>query len=554
MGKIFLLFLLTLFLVFTFVIVSVFQTEFANADSVSTSVTVGNTPPVIQGDPAENPVSDGTTPTDVGSNVTFEVTATDSNNENFYMAVCKSDTVTPVNGGAPTCGGGNWCISTSTPSGNEASCSYTVQASDLSETYNWYVFVCDGNSSDAECSTPGDTGSGSSGSPFNVNHPPTFNTISNDGPKNPGQNVTFSTNASTLDDDGDPTDDTVKLIVCNSSGLTGDTCNGTQLCASAFVANNPSCQYLIPTPTADTSYNAYVYLIDNHELQATGINNGSNSSYSVNNVAPVVSNVIVNGGVAIDLTEGTTETISITADVTDNNGCGGGELVSVQADFYRSALGATSCNTNAEDDYDDCYALNSCVVGSCTGAGADYTCDVDVKYHADPTDTSTEFDGQTFKSTVTASDEALSDDFESVGGVTMNSLTALDVTSSINYGAVDVGTNTGNLDQTTTVTATGNVGIDQELSGTNMVSGGNNIAVNKQRYDLSEVLYSAATGLSATATEVEINVPKTRSTGVTTVPGADDTWWGIEIPNGTVAGVYTGTNTVTAIKGETVGW
>lgn len=233
------------------------------AETVTTNVTVGNTAPTFTAGPAENPVSSATTPTNVGSDVTFEATANDANGENYYLAICKTDAVTAVNGGAPTCDGGAWCVSSATASDAEATCSYTALQGDV-ESNDWYAFVCDGSAA-AACSTSSQ-GSGDSGSPFKVNHAPIFNTISNDAPQDPGSAVTWSTNISTDDPDTDTTADTVKLLVCATEGITGDACNGTELCNSGFVASNPSCSYTPPVPTADNTYNAYVYLVDNHNF------------------------------------------------------------------------------------------------------------------------------------------------------------------------------------------------------------------------------------------------------------------------------------------------
>ena len=530
----------------------------SKADTVTTSVTVGNTPPAFSGDAAENPASDDTTPTDVGSDVTFEATANDPNLEDYYLIICKTNAVTPTNGGAPTCDGGQWCISSATASGSQATCSYTVQATDTNESYAWYAFVCDSNSSSAQCSSA-NQGTGSSGSPFSVNHPPVFNSISNDGPKDPGQTITWSTDASTTDPDTAGTADTVKLIVCKTPGITADDCDGgasDRWCASSYVADSPSCSYTIPIPTADNSYDAYVYLVDQHLLPSTDANQGTNSSYVVSNVNPVVSNVVIDGGNDINLNESSTYAATITADVTDNNGCNTTEVPTVVTSLYRSGTGYSACDTAGEEDYDNCYPVKSCTQTSCSGAGATYSCTVNLQYHADPTDANTPYTSENWLATVLATDDdSAQGSTESSTGVEVNSLTAMDVTSTIDYGLQTVGTNTGNLDQTTVVTATGNVGLDETLSGTDMSDGnGHTIPVNKQHYDLSQVLYSAATPLTTTDTEVELNVPKTKSVGTTTTPETGDTWWGIEIPTGTVSGTYSGQNTVTAVKGETADW
>lgn len=529
------------------------------ADSVTTSVTVGNSAPTFTVNPAESAASDGSTPTNVGSNVTFTATGTDSNSENYYLAICKTNSVTATNGGAPTCGGGNWCISSATSSAAQASCNYTTLQGDA-ESNDWYAFVCDGNASAAACSSS-NQGSGGSGSPFKVNHPPIFNAISSNSPQNPGSNITWSTDASTLDNDTDTVADTVKLVVCKTTGIAAGDCDGgasDRWCQSSLVANNPSCSYSIPIPTGDSSYNAYVYLVDNHNLGATGGNQASNSSYTVNNVAPVVSSVTINGGSDIVLTEGTTTSVTLTGTITDNNSCS--DVSAVEASLYRSGIGYAACDTNPEDNDNNCYAVISCsVVGAgntCDGASdasADYTCTVSVQYFADPTDTNTQFPTETWKNTLKATDNnSAAGNTEVTTGVEVQSLVGYDVTTTIAYGNLAVGQKNDPLDKITTITATGNVGLDQELSGTNMTSGGDSIAVSYQKYALAtSTAYASGTSLSGTATEVELNCLKTTSVGS---PATKNTWWGLEIPAATPAGSYTGTNTIVAVKGEVVNW
>lgn len=528
------------------------------ADTATTSVTVGNSAPSFDVAPAEDTASVSTSPTNAGTDVTFDATGNDSNGDSYYLAICKTDAVTAVNGGAPTCDGGSWCVSTATADETEASCSYTTLDSD-DESNDWYAFVCDGDSSSASCSSSSQ-GSGDSGSPFKVNHRPTFDTISNDGPQDPGGTVTWSTNASTTDSDTDGTADTVKLVVCKTAGVSGVDCDGGESdrwCQSSLVSDTPSCTYDVPTPTADQSYDAYVYLFDNHDFGAD-TNQGSSSNYTVNNVAPTVSSVALNGGSAMDLTENTTTSVTITGTVTDNNACG--DVASVETSLYRSGVGWTSCDNDAEDDDNSCYAQVSCsVVGSgntCDGssdASADYTCSVSVQYHADPTDTNTVYEAENWLSTVKATDDdASTGNAEVSSGVQMNSLTALDITSTISYGTLGPGEAIDPLDQTANVTATGNVGLDVELSGTDMTSNGDSIAVTQQKYALAaSTAYADGTTLSTTETEAELNCSKTTDS---VSPANKDTYWGIEIPADTPSGDYSGSDTFGAVKGETVDW
>lgn len=531
------------------------------ADPVDFSVTVGNNAPVLSGNIAENPESSTTSPTNVGSSVTWEATASDSGNENYYLIICSTNSVSATNGGAPTCGGTQYCISGSTASGNQSTCNRTALIGD-SESNAWFGFVCDANASAAACSTS-NQGSGATGSPFIVNHAPAFTAISNDGPKNPGQTITWSSTASDSDSSGGA--DTVLILVCKTTGVSGNTCDGgvsDTWCSSSLSASNPTCNYSIPAVTPDTSYNAYVYVLDNSNFGSASGNQGSNTSYVVNNVAPVVSSVSINGGNAIDLTEGSTTNVIIGATVTDNNSCAGGEISTVYGYAYRSGTAYVGCDTAGEANNNNCYSEVSCSVtgGTCSGtsdASADYTCTVSITSYADPTDIATLYTAETWKSSFKVIDNnASSHNAEVASGVEMNSLTALDVTGTVNYGTLDVGQSNDPLDKITTVTPTGNVGLDEELSGSQMCTNyptcnAGTIAVGYQKYALASLTaYSSGNTLTGSPVEAELNLAKT----LTNSPTTKNTWWGILIPPATPPGLYSGVNVVGAVKGETANW
>lgn len=527
-----------------------------NADPSNTTVNVSNDPPSFTAGPVENPAVTSASPVNEGSDVTFQATANDTNGHQYYLAVCTTDAVTAGDDSAPTCDVGTWCVSsTPTDSDTQNSCNYTTQGTD-SESNAWYAFVCDKVAGGGACSSPGNQGSGDSGSPFNVNHDPDFS-AANGGSANPGANITFTTTASDGDSDGG--DDTVKLVVCaDTSGATYAGCIGTDLCASGDVASNPTCDYTLDSIIEDGSYNFYAYVFDNHEFGS--LDNYRSGTYTVNNVAPVVSGVTINGGSNITLTENTTTNITVTGSISDNNSCQ--DLSTVTTSIYRSAVTYTSCDDNGEDDNDSCYAVVSCsVVGagntcdSATDGSADYTCTVATQYHADPTSGSSTADSpwwdNTWLSTVVATDNgANSHNDEVASGVEMLDLIALNVTASINYGTLDPGTDSGAVNQTTVVTATGNVGLDSELSGTTMTYDIWTIPIANQEHGLTTFTYGAGTDLSGTPTQYELNCAKTTDSG----PATGNIYWGIEIPAGVGGGTYTGTNTVGAVKGETGDW
>ncbi len=527
----------------------------AQADSITTSVTIGNNSPYFSSGPIEDPAVTSTSPANIGDLVTFKATGTDGNGEDYYLLVCSTDSGTAVNNNIPYCNGGStYCTSTITASGSQATCTYTTQTSD-SFSNTWYAFVCDTNSTAASCSA-GDQGTGDSGSPFYVNHLPSFTGITNTSPANPGGSITWNATAS------DPDSNTVKLLVCKTNSITNGACTSEEWCSSTLSSSNPSCTYNIPSVTPDGSSDAYAFIVDQYNKPSTDATQGSNSYFTVNNVAPVVSAVTLNSNSAIVLTEATTTSVSVTATVTDSNSCYGTEIDSVKAYAYRSGITYSNCNT-VPGNNNNCYPEVSCsvVAGSCTDitdSSADYTCSFNMQYHADPTDINTQFDAQNWLATVKATDDDSSGhSAESSSGVELNSLVAFSIGASISYGSLGVGQANDPLDRTLVTTATGNVGLDQEHSGASEMCtdyptclGATPIPVGYQRYGLSAVAYSSGTVLTVTPVEVELNVPKV----TTSTPTTGTTWWGISIPAGIVAGTYNGANTITAVKGEIANW
>lgn len=388
---------------------------------------------------------------------------------------------------------------------------------------------------------------------------PSFTNFSNNGPVNPGSTVTFS--ATSID----PNSDNVFLVVCKTQGVTGTACDGGSgdtWCTSSQVASNPSCGFSVPSVFPDDTYNVYPYVFDSNNEPAEGAYQGVLSTFSVNNTAPSVSAVTINSGNAITLESNNTKTVTLTATVSDNNSCYGTEITSVLGYVYRSGIGYSGCDSSGEADNNNCYPEITCSVvsGSCTDtsdASANYTCSVDIYSYADPTVTSTQYPDETWKTTIKATDDdSSSASTEVSSGVEMNALIAYSISSSINYGTLSVEGKNDPLDRTTTTTPTGNVGLDHEVSGTNMCTdyptcSASTIAVGYQKYALSSsTSYSSATALSGTATEVEININKPTSGS----PPTKNLWWGIQIPPSTNPGVYTGNINVTGLMAEISDW
>lgn len=570
-------------------------------DQATTTVTVLNTPPQWTIDARESTPSSTSTPTNSGSAITWIATATDSNNESYYLIICSASTTPTANAAAvPTCGSGakRWAVSAFTASAAQASAATTTtEVAPFLEQNNWVAWVCDAVGVNPRCNATYKQGTGSTSSPFNVNKRPVFTAFWDSSPALPGATVTF--HATSSDPDTVPTNDTVKLTVCstNSFNTSTDTCTATTIATSSQVASNPTATYTITIPTPDQNYAAYGFITDNHGHEATGGSQGTNSVLTVSNATPSVgaAQITLNNGSALTLSveSGQTTGFSLRYVATDNNSCrnasAGNEISNYIVSVYRSGIGSTTCNGTAGTyNANNCYPSKvasttwnlSCTASStsCTGTTDPdqiWNCTFPLWYIADPTDagaTNTVYFAQNWKAAVSAIDDgnATSSHTQSSIGQELNSFLAFALnTPSIPYGQLEPGQRTDPLAATTTIAATGNVGIDERLTGEAMCtnytsavtcrnSATSTIADRNQVFATSSVTYGYATTTlgnilsSTTQRELELNVRKSTST---VTAATKRTYWGINVPlTITLAGSYTGENTFFAVTGEPAFW
>jgi hypothetical protein len=535
----------------------------AEADAPSTSVQIQNVLPVITVAAAEATASYATVPSAIGASVTFQATATDANTDQWKLLVCKTAGTTGV-----ACDGGGsdmWCnTATAVNSGSQATCSYTAATGDAWSNA-WFAYACDATG----CSTV-DQGAGNSGSPFFTNHLPAITVSADDSAKNPGQTVTWTSTSSDPD-----TSSTVQLFVCKTASFNGTVCAGGQWCSSSAVASNASCQYAIPSVYPDANYSSYTYIVDNFGVQGSGGQHGVDTTLTVSNVAPSIAAASIqlldsdeSGNITLTTPEANTTGFKVKFTVVDNNSCqnsvAGNEISSSFINVFRSGVTSAGCDAVGEADLDDCYPDASatwnptCTQDGSTCSGttdsdAAWTCTFPLGYNVDPTVAGATYAAENWLASVQATD----DDSANTGlvvdadGNEVDMFMAYQVTTaSISYGNLNPG---GDSSEASTVTkARGNVGVDQQLSGTNMTSGGDSIAVGQQKYNLTAAQgWTAGTALSTTPTEVEINVAKPKVGALTPTKSA---YWVLRIPAAQKSGTYSGTNTITGVTGESAGW
>lgn len=575
----------------------------AQTGTATTSVNVLNTPPVWTVNVEEQVESSTSSPTNATTSIVWHATGTDSNAESYWLIICATGDAPTANADAPpTCDGGapnTWAVSPTTTSGTVATATYVTLVSDA-ERNDWYGSICDGNSATPRCNTDIQQGSGSTESPFHVNHRPTFDFLWNDGPVDPGNTITWTATSSDSDTLGS---DTVQLFVCDTQDFDYTTlqCTGTLIASSSLAASDPATTTTIAIPFQDDTYGAYGFVVDNHGFHALegSTEQATNSPYTVNNVAPTLlqGDIVLNSGSDMSLTvaQGLTTGFHATYIVRDNNSCVANgsttsEFLGADVSIFRASTTFASCNETSEFNVNNCYTsvastsyftysepTASSTVDTCTGPNdvtQGFEFDFSLWYTADPTDGSDLTDSTWFAETWLAGVEVADDDSASStaatssSGVEVESFLAFAMaTTSIPYGSVEPGNTTTPITATTTILATGNVGLDQGLEGEDMCTNyttfdscfdpspddaTSTILVGFQVYGATSTDYTSATALTAVSTEDEANVAKTTSTSS---PAATSTIWGIAVPvTINLSGTYLGQNTFTAITGEAQDW
>jgi hypothetical protein len=529
---------------------------------------VSNTAPYFTTTPSDND-SASTSPTNLGSNVVFTATASSSPGENddYYLAICQTNSITAGIDTSPTCNGGEWCISDLASSTEEASCTYTAATS--SEELAWWAFVCDKypGFGVGKCSAGSQgTGNMDNNSPFAVNHPPTFTSVitRNDG-KDPGSTFVIETTSSDSDSFGG--NDRISLYVCLTDAATGGaSCDGggvDEVCIEpdpvglGSTTPNLMCSFIdtAPTPAGSTTY--YAFIFDEHNLGAT--TNSLSNYWTINNVSPTIGSLILNEDNEIELflKPSTTTVQLVNSNVDDQNGCA--DLESATGRIYMSnASGGSNC---VADD-NDCYhiGVSGCVISGC-GGGSDttavFTCTADLEYHAIPTDSDDPnnpwkvynwlgyiyiYDGENYVASTSL-------------GVELGTITGLEVVETdIDFGAgFEVGENTGTDNSTTTIINIGNSPINTDVSGTHMSGNpSGQLDVDNMKWDLTGNFDYAASGTALLLSDKPANIDAPKAT-TTSYDVKDEIYWGIGIPFGTDASTFTGVNSF-IVRPDTNDW
>jgi hypothetical protein len=269
----------------------------------------------------------------------------------------------------------------------------------------------------------------------------------------------------------------------------------------------------------------------------------TNIAEATTNYTPTIAAPALNGNADIILSPGSYAVVQATATVSDSNGYGDLKVANFTGRFYRSDVGA-SCT----QDYDTCYDLASaCSLSGCSGNSCTVTCQASFGFNTAPTDQETPWASSTWMASITAVDaRGTTSTATSTSPVEVLSLLAIQITPTINYGSLGVGTNTS-TNKLVHATSSGNTSWDLTVYGTDMTRGTSTIPVSNQHYSTTSGLsYASGTPLGYNpGVTLDLNVPRASSS---IDPTGTSVWWGNAVPNPNKAGAHTGQNTFIAVK------
>jgi hypothetical protein len=196
-------------------------------------------------------LADSPDPVGTPNSISYTGTGTDSNGDNYYLTVCRTNAITAEAPG--TCDSGQGlCTSGSTASGSQASCNYATTGSDIGSLAA-YGFLCDTTS---RCSA-----STSTSTTVQQGYPSwSVNLADTTDPITAGNSQTYTATGS------DSQGDQYRMTVCKTNSISNGypgTCTGTTLCTSAATnsGSQASCSYST-TSSDEGTLTAYAFLCD----------------------------------------------------------------------------------------------------------------------------------------------------------------------------------------------------------------------------------------------------------------------------------------------------
>ena len=273
---------------------------------------------------------------------------------------------------------------------------------------------------------------------------------------------------------------------------------------------------------------------NNQSSPSTFYTVGTQETEPINN--PTVTNVVLNNTNPIVLTPNATTLVSVSASTT----AGTNALLYATSTIYRTGVGSNCVANNL-----NCYQIpsSSCIF---SGASTTVTCSANIWYFAQATDASSSFPSDSWSGAIAVTDAASNVATGTSGVVPLNTMLAINVSpSNVSYGTLIPNTNTGSVNQTTTIQNVGNSSSTLKISGTAFILGSSTIATSSQHYATTTFTFG---GLEQSLSDIPTAVSGFTLTAPTSTSSVNgNIFWGDQVPFGISTGTYTATTTFTAV-------
>ena len=274
------------------------------------------------------------------------------------------------------------------------------------------------------------------------------------------------------------------------------------------------------------------------------------TSLEVGNASPTVSGVLLNGGAVIKLIEGSATTVQATATVSDGNTYN--DIGTTTGKVYRSGVtNGKDCTVNGNN----CYQDTTCATSACSGNDCVVTCTFNIWFIAERTDAGT-YSGEHWVAWIQAEDKqgTTSSATNSSQTINVETLTAIDVTDTIDYSNLSPGGKIDPLSKLVMASTTGNEAIDANISGNDMCTDYPTCTVNTTSIYAQKYATGTPVGYASTSAEGCYTASTTNGLleFVTVKPTATPTdqgqtiYWGTAVSSTQALGTYTGVNAFSA--------
>ncbi len=267
---------------------------------------------------------------------------------------------------------------------------------------------------------------------------------------------------------------------------------------------------------------------------------------TINYITNATSSTIESDGSALTLTDGTVTTVHIKGTFSDDNGCtdvtSGGRMDGV---IYH---GSSPDCVGGSPESAHCFLATSCSLSSCSGTTGQFDCSVPVWFNADPTNTGSLYEADTWKAIVNTQDATMigagggSANLSSPRTFEIAQLTAISLSGDIAFGSMGLNATTSSV--ALSITNTGNKeGEGVAITGTDMTCTPGVIPVQNIKFATTNVSYDSMTALNSdhvTAVSTGLSIG---SSFATSTVMASTTYFNLKTPASDVNGTCTGTLT-----------